>query len=100
MTTVVPILEKTYVGLCFYLGLALMDSLYVPAYILALWLLKEIFIKSSGSSVWRASIHIQVVQKQGAEAEQQSPLCTPGCSSGAEAPLDPGAAQGRFVVLP
>lgn len=101
MTTVTPILEKIDVCLSFYSSLALVDSLYVPEYILALWLLKEIFIKSDDRSVWRAPIRVQVVQKQGADcrkAEQQSPLCILGCSSaasGAEAPLDPGAAEGK-----
>lgn len=56
-----------------------MDSLYVPEYILASWLLKKIFIKSNGSSVWRASIRVQVAQKQGVTAEGQSSkaLCVP-----------------------
>lgn len=49
MTTVTLILEKTHLGLRFYLSFAVVDSLYVPRYILALRLLKEIFIKSNGT---------------------------------------------------
>lgn len=100
MTTVTPILEKNDVCLSFYLSLALVDSLYVPEYILALWFLKEIFIKSKGRSSGELPFEF-VVQKQGADcrkAEQWSPLCILGCSSaasGAEAPLDRGAAEGK-----
>lgn len=55
MNTMTSILERIEICHSFPAELSIFGFLYVPEYILGLWLLKQIFIKSNGRSVWKAS---------------------------------------------
>lgn len=54
MNMMTSVLERTEICRSFVVELSICGFLYVPEYILGLWLLKQIFIKSNGRSVWKA----------------------------------------------
>lgn len=54
MNTMTSVLERIEICLSFPVELSICGFLYVAEYILGLWLLKQIFIKSNGRSVRKA----------------------------------------------
>lgn len=67
----ISILERIEISLSFPAELSICGFLYVPEYILRLWLLRQIFIKSNGRSLWKA-FTFQFFKRKELTAENQN----------------------------